>query len=446
MTSLILALLAGIVIGCAGTLLWCKARVASLQTLLTAKENETANLRADFTRTQEELKQLNEENKILAADKQTIGNELSLLRRQTEQNDEQRRKQFEQQLCLVKEQLQNATQQLLKQRAEELSQQNTQQMQAVINPLKENIAQMRAAFDSNRDANNKNAASLEKAIDSVMRHTADIGDKADKLASALRNENKMQGNWGELILDELLQSEGLTEGIHYDKQTTLRDAAGNALLNSDTGNRMIPDVVLHYTDGKDVVIDSKVSLSAFIDYQNAQTPEQRNNALQRHIRSMQQHVAELSRKDYSSYIRPPRQSLNYVIMFVPNEGALQLAQANDPQLWRDALAKGVCITGEQSIMPFLRIIQMAWTQKEQANNQEEIINAGRMLLDRVCDFLKFFETMGQKLRDASDFYSKASEKLSTGRQSVTGAANKLQNLGVKHSPNKKLPPVVGIDE
>ncbi len=123
-----------------------------------------------------------------------------------------------------------------------------------------------------------------------------------------------------MILDELLESQGLKEGIHYEKQVTLRDRAGKAILNEESGKRMIPDTILHYPDGKDAVIDSKVSLTAFVDYQNAETDEARADALQRHVRSVRQHVAELARKDYSAYIKLPRQALNYVIMFVPNEG------------------------------------------------------------------------------------------------------------------------------
>ena len=160
---------------------------------------------------------------------------------------------------------------------------------------------------------------------------------------------------------------------------------------------MIPDTILHYPDGKDAVIDSKVSLTAFVDYQNAETDDARAEALQRHVRSVRQHVAELARKDYSAYIKLPRQALNYVIMFVPNEGALQLALAEAPELWREAFSKGVFITGEQNLTAALRIIQIAWTQMQQAQNQEAIYDTARMLLDRVADFIGHFETVGQEV-------------------------------------------------
>lgn len=465
MTEL-LWLFAGGACGAGVVFLWTKARMSSLQTLLQVREEEMEKRRIEMEESgerqsqdfkereermenhlaalQERCEALNRENKGLAADKQTLEKELVLVR-----EGEERNRRFKEQLNLMQEQLQNATREILGQRTRELSQQNTVQMTAIIDPLKETIREMRTAMDSSRDTHNKNTASLEKAIEEVMRRTREIGAEADKLASALRNENKVQGNWGELILDELLESQGLKEGIHYEKQVTLRDRAGKAILNEESGKRMIPDTILHYPDGKDAVIDSKVSLTAFVDYQNAETDDARAEALQRHVRSVRQHVAELARKDYSAYIKLPRQALNYVIMFVPNEGALQLALAEAPELWREAFSKGVFITGEQNLTAALRIIQIAWTQMQQAQNQEAIYDTARMLLDRVADFIGHFETVGQKLQDASSSFAKAADKLKDGRLSVVGAANKLIKLGAKASAKKVIPeenePLHGVE-
>lgn len=412
---------------------------SSAEALLRARNEELEHERAQALQREERLQTLNEENKTLTAQRMSLEKELDLLKRTAEEEQKQRSEQFDKQLKLVREQLQNATQDILRQRTNELTHSNHTQLDAIISPLKETIKDMRTAMDNSRDTHNKNTASLEKAIEEVMKRTGEIGREADKLASALRNENKVQGNWGELILDELLSSQGLTEGVHYEKQVTLRDNAGKALLNEESGKRMIPDTILHYPDGKDAIIDSKVSLTAFVDYQNAETDNQRATALDRHLKSIRQHVAELARKDYSNYIQPPRQSLNYVIMFVPNEAALQLALYNDSTLWRDAFAKNVFITSEQNLMAALRMIQLAWTQMQQAQNQEKIIETGRMLLDRVADFFKSFDDMGQRLTDASEYYKKAYDKLRYGRQSVVGASQKLLKLGVPMNPKKTLP-------
>lgn len=422
----------GLLAGAGAVFLWLRARVVAVQALWKAKCEETDALRVS-------AENLNQENKKLAADRQALTRELDLLRGQMAHEGEERERHFREQLRIVQEQLQNATRELLGQRAQELSRQNTVQMSAIIDPLKETMREMRTAMDNSRDTHNKNTASLEKAIEEVMRRTREIGAEADKLANALRNENKVQGNWGELILDELLQSQGLKEGVHYEKQAVLRDSRGNAVLNEETGRRMIPDTILHYSDGKDAIIDSKVSLTAFVDYQNAETDEARVEALQRHVKSVRNHVGELARKDYSAYVKPPRQALNYVIMFVPNEGALQLALAEAPDLWRDAFAKGVFITGEQNLTAALRIIQIAWTQERQARNQEAIFDTARMLLDRVADFIGHFEAVGQKLADASAAYRKAADKLKDGRLSVVGAAGKLIKLGAKTSAKKAIP-------
>ena len=434
--------MAWLVLRAAAVRFWAKARVASWKTLWEARGEELDKLaaRADA---------LDRENRELISGKQRAETELQTLHERVLHEGEERERHFQEQLRLVEEQLKNATREMLGQRTQELSRQNTEQMSAIINPLKETIGQMRTAMEQSRETHVKNTATLEKAIEDVMRRTVEIGAEADKLASALRNESKVQGNWGELILDELLESQGLKEGVHYEKQVLLRDKQGKAILNEETGQRMIPDTVLHYPDGKDAIIDSKVSLTAFVDYQNAETDEERAAALQRHVKSVRNHVDELARKNYSAYIKPPRQALNYVIMFVPNEGALQLALAQAPDLWREAFSKGVFVTGEQNLTAALRIIQIAWTQVRQAQNQEAIFETARMLLDRVADFIGHFETMGQKLQDASTAYQKAVDKLKDGRLSVVGAANKLIKLGAKTSAKKVIPeenePLRGVE-
>lgn len=425
-------LLGGVVVGAAAVGLWLRARLMSLQALMRVREDELVNERA-------RMDMLDRENRQLTAARQVLEKELEMLREQMARDDEARNKRFTEQLRLVQEQLQNATREMLGQRSNELTQRNNEQMAAIIDPLKDTIREMRTAMDHSRDSNNKNTASLEKAIEEVMKRTTEVGLKADNLATALRNENKVQGNWGELILDELLESQGLTEGVHYEKQVLLRDCRGEALLNGETGRRMIPDVILHYPDGKDAIIDSKVSLAAFVDYRNAETEEERDRALERHLKSLRSHVAELVRKDYSSYIKAPRQALNYVIMFVPNEAALQLALNAVPSLWHEAFSKGVFITGEQNLAAALRIIQIAWTQMQQARNQEAIFDTARMLLDRVADFIKYMDEVGKKLQDATNSYTKAADKLRDGRLSVVGASNKLLKLGAKTSPSKVIP-------
>lgn len=450
MTESIIFLFSGALAGFAAGWLFQKSKTGGLLAQLAAKKEELdrerlirENEQERSTQRERELEQrltgLNEENKQLRSARDVSEKEIELLHQQIAKEEIAVRERLKEQMDLVRQQMQNATQEMLKRRSSELSENNQSQMNALLTPLKQSISEMKQTMESNRDVHNRTTASLEKAIEEMMKRTADIGKEADKLAHALRNENKIQGNWGELILDDLLCGQGLKEGLHYEKQVTLRDSQGRALKNEGSGKKMIPDTILHYPDGKDAIIDSKVSLTAFVDYQNAESEEEKGEALRRHVQSVRQHVQELAKKDYSSYIKPPRQSLNYVIMFVPNESALQLALQNDTALWHEAFEKGVFITSEQNLMAALRMIQIAWTQVQQAQNQEAIFDAARMLLDRVADFIKYFDEMGQKLQDAQAFYLKSANKLRDGKQSVVGGANKLIRLGAKTSSNKNLP-------
>lgn len=454
-------LLGGLAVGAIILYLLMKGKITAAETLLQAKVDELTRIeethqklmaqKEESHRTESEkatllqteqaqrINHLLEENKMLTASAQSLQREIDLLQQQSKKEQEEVQTRFEQQLKMVQEQLQNATQEILRQRSQELTKTNSTQMDAIITPLKDTIREMKTAMDNSRDLNNKNTASLEKAIEEMMKKTGEIGLEADKLAHALTNKNKVQGNWGELILDEVLNCQGLVKGVHYETQVTLRDKSGKALQNEESGKRMIPDAILHFPDGKDAILDSKVSLSAFVDYQNAENEDERADALSRHIKSIRQHVIELKGKNYNEYIQAPRQALNYVIMFVPNESALQLALYNDTTLWREAFEKGIFITSEQNLIAALRMIHLAWTQVKQAENQEQIMDTARMLLDRVADFFGHFEDMGKKLEDATATYRKASDKLRDGRQSVAGISQKLHKLGVKMKPNKQLP-------
>lgn len=365
---------------------------------------------------------------VLKSKISSLRTQIDFMKEQEVKNDEIRNKQFEIQINALKSELQNTTERLLKQREESLTKANNVQLDAVLNPLKNEIEGMRKSMTDNIKTTSENKASLEKAIEELMKRTQDIGNDANNLAKALKNETKTQGNWGELILENILEKSGLTEGEHYEKQTTLRDSRGNMLFHDETGKRLIPDVVIHYPDNKDVVIDSKVSLTAFVDYCNATDENEKSLALKRHLQSMRAHYKELEKKNYSSYIKTPRVSLDYVIMFVPNESAMQLAIYEDNSLWREAFENGVFITSEQNLLALLRMIQLAWTQVKQARNQQEVFEAVQKLLDRVNEFMKRYEDLGKKIESLQGSYESVKNKLYDGNQSVVKAANKIVGM------------------
>ena len=368
---------------------------------------------------------------ILKSKNSGLQAQIAMMKEQEIKNEQLRNKQFETQINALKSELQNTTEKLLQQREESLAKTNNAQIDALLNPLKNEIEGMRKSMTDSIKTSSENKASLEKAIEELMRRTQDIGNDANNLAKALKNETKTQGNWGELILENILEKSGLTEGEHYEKQVTLKDSKGKAVVHDETGNRLIPDVVVHYPDNKDVVIDSKVSLTAFVDYCNATDEVEKSFAIKRHLQSMRSHFKELQKKGYSSYIKAPRVSLDYVIMFVPNESAMQLALYEDASLWCEAFENGVFITSEQNLLALLRMIQLAWSQVKQARNQQEIFDEVNKLLDRIGDFMKRYEDLGKKIESLQVDFGEARKKLYDGKQSVVKAAEKLVAMGGK---------------
>ena len=355
-----------------------------------------------------------------------------------------------QQLETVKAQVTAESEKMLKAREEELERRAKQTFEAITGGLDKNIKDMKEAFEQNRKTHTETSQSLKENLENAVRHlreqTQSIGSKADSLADALRGKNKTQGNWGEIILDNLFTNEGMREGRDYDKEETLRDEKGNVIMNEDTSKRMRPDYILHYPDGNDVIIDSKVVLTAADDYYRATDEAAKADAMARNLAAIKEQVKNLAKKDYSRYINPGHKMLDYVIMFVPVYSALRLAYEADRNLWHDAYRQGVLITTEETLMPFLRMIRIAWTSHEQVANQQQIIATAETILARVSDFCTAHAKMGKKLEEAMDQYEACDKKIRDRGQSIVGAANKLIQLGVPRNSKKILPAQIGMEE
>ncbi len=374
--------------------------------------------------------------RIELARKETV---MAMLKNQQNEETKLRERQFNAQLNTTKEQLRVMAQQLMDAQARRLKEENTENMGHITQPLKDAISEMRKAINDNTKDHTEQSASLREQLRLMMEANRQIGEKAESLTNVLRRDNKISGNMGEIILGDLLASQGLTEGIHYEVQARLRDEQGRPLKNDDTGREMQPDVILHYPQGQDVIIDSKVSLVAYERYVNAETPEEKEKALQEHVRSVRQHVTELARKDYSKYIKPPRESVDFVIMFVPFESSLQLALVNDPTLWRDAFERKVFITGEQNLLGILHMIHLAWVQNQQAENQEKVYGIAEQLLDRLGDFIQRYNKVGEQIELTRRAFDFSKNKLHEGRQSVVQKGRELIDLGAKENPNRRIP-------
>ena len=365
--------------------------------------------------------------------------ELHLLREQTDKEAKLRAEKLTEQMNATKEQMTNLAQQLLERNAEKLKSENSDSIGQITQPLKEAIGEMRRELTQNRETSAANSATFQEQLRQMLESNERVGDKAANLAQALRGDNKAQGNWGEVILGNLLSCQGLREGIDYDLQTRLRDDLGQDLKNIDTGVSMQPDAILHYPHEQDVIIDAKVSLKAYDDYVNAQSEEESTAALAAHVRSIRDQYQRLSKKDYSSYVQAPRKSIDFVVMFVPNESALQLALTADSKLWYDAFDHKVLITGELNLMAILRIIQIVWRQYQQAENQQRVFHIAEELLDRLGDFLKRYQKLGDILHNSLKAYEDAEKKVFSGRQSVVRKGNELKALGAKENPNRPIP-------
>ena len=345
---------------------------------------------------------------------------------------------FDETIAKVTAQMRDATYEMLKKRQEEFANTSNTSIGQIVNPLKETIDKMKEAMKENTIKQTEIGGEIKAQAINMMRQSEAARNSADELTRVFRHAGRVQGNWGEIILDELLESQGLTRGVHYDIQSSIRDASGDVVRNYDDRS-MRPDVILHLDQKRDVIIDSKVSLTAFMDYVNAQDEAERQRYLKAHVESIRKHVKELSSKDYSSYVKPPKVKMDYVIMFVPNTGALWTALTAQPDLWRNAMDSNVYIADEQTLFAALRIINLTWTQITQAQNHEKVFELANELMDRVGQFMGRYKSIGDALSKAVKAYDDGEKKLQPGGQSILQTCGKLRKLGAKQSAKNPLP-------
>jgi len=343
----------------------------------------------------------------------------------------------------VKNELKLESEKVLKEREESLKKEAEETIKALTGGLNKDIKDMKEAFDAQKRAHAEESSAIKTKFDETVKNlrqqTDSIGTKADNLASALKGKNKMQGIFGETILENILKAEGLRLGKDYDAEFYLRDRKGNIIVNEETQRRMRPDFALHFPDNTDILIDSKVSLSALADYFDATTDEQRADAAARNLESVLSHVKELTGKEYQKFVQG-RKTLDYVIMFIPNYGAYQLAKQEDKDIFAKAFAQNVLITTEETLIPFLRLIRSAWVQKEQMDNMQEIVDDAQKMIDRIALFFDDNAKLQKDLEDVLEGFRKNTERLTTGKQSVLKAAHEVVQHGV--APTKReLPPI-----
>lgn len=394
----------------------------------TSYEKQIAELRISYDRQVAELR--DNFNTQLTQTKESAEKQIEALKTMN-------REQVDSQLKLIKEQMQTTSEEVLKRRQDELGERNKEQVSKIIDPLQQSLKDMQEAFNKSKLQQNEALTRLDETIKINMQKSAALGETADRLTRALTGEVKVQGNFGELKLKQLLEDLELKEGEQFDTQETLRDKAGRS-ARGDDGKGLVPDFILHFPNNRHVVVDSKMSLTDYERYMNAAdgTPE-KSEYLKAHIASVRAQVRRLARKEYTKFLPDGYNKLNFAIMYVPIEGALNLALLNDDTLWREAYDEGVMILGPQTMYMNLRVLEMMWTQVRQLKNQQVMIDAANQVIDRVQDFGVRFMDVEASMNDTIKKMTKLKITTADSGPSIITAARKLLKAGAKENQRKK---------
>ena len=413
-------------------------------------EKELNTLKASFDESREnwmsERRTIDANNQKLLQAKET--EHKAVMAAQEKRHDEavQSMKQtFSETIDHLKANLKAATEDMLKMRQAEFTDINKQNMQSIVDPLNETIAKMKQAMDGYSKEQNEFSGSMKTSIQAIIQQTETARQSAIELTTALKHDTKMQGDYGEAILDEILSKQGFTEGIHYELQYVMKDEAGRE-LKGDDGKGLRPDVLFHIDTVRDVIIDSKVNLTDFINFANAETPDERKMHLERHVKSIESQVKLLSQKNYFKYHKKTNTRMDYVIMFVPISAAWWEALRYKPSLWREAMDSNVYIADEQTLFAALRIIKLTWTQIAQVKSQKEIFDLVNQMIDRVGQFMKSYKAIGEAIGKAQDAYDKGYEKLTPGGQSILTTTTNLLKLGGRDSKTNPVAKFIDVDE
>ena len=306
---------------------------------------------------------------------------------------------------------------VLGEQSRRFKEENRESMDLILKPFKDNIVEFRARVESIFTHQNEQSGVLKNELQRLMELNAQITTETTNLTNALRGNSKVQGDWGEVILETILDSSNLIRGVHYQTQQNVKDEAGNNLR---------PDVVLYLPNNKQIIIDSKVSLTAYVNYVSAQTEAERRVAMAAHLASVRQHVKELSAKKYQQLMQSP----DFVVMFVPNEPAFLDALKEDHTIWSDAYDKKVVVSSPTNLFALLKLVDDLWRRDDQNKNQENIIKFGVTLYEQLVAFTTALEGVGASLDQARTKYDEAFKRLSTGNNNIIRVGEKLRKLGL----------------
>lgn len=306
-----------------------------------------------------------------------------------------------------------------------------QRMKAILDPLKQEMASFKQKVEDTYDKESKERFSLSAEVQRLVATTQQIGQEANNLTTALKGNKKQQGNWGEMLLESILEHSGLTKGREYETQAFIRDPAGN-IIKDENGHGLQPDVMIYYPDQRTIIIDSKVSLNAWLAYTAADTADAQAAAWQQHVQAMRQHIHNLSSKNYQKYA----QALDYVIMFVPNEAAFLEVMKTEQQLWKEAYDKKILMVSPTNLLAVLKIIADLWRIEQQSQHAIAIAEKAGDLYDKFVGFTDSLQEVGKKIQDAQQAHDHAFKQLYTGRGNLVRRVEELKKMGA--SAKKQL--------
>ena len=374
---------------------------AAVESLLTARDEYEARLKE-------------EQEKAMRAQKESLENALRM-----------QKEQYEKDLGNMKD----AFKALSAENSTMFKNQSAESISELLKPIKEKFAEFDRSVRESQKENAAQSAALKENIENVLKHSQTVGDEARNLANALTGYSKVQGDFGEMLLTDVLKNAGLVEGVHFFTQGVITDQGGHE-IKSDEGRTLIPDVMVFYPDDTTVIIDSKVSLKAYQEYMLAEAMDVRIRCAKAHVDSVRKHVDELKSKDYASYIPEGRRKVNYNLMFIPVEGAFRLMLEEDPMLWQVAKDNNVLIVSQMTLIIVLNMIQMAWKQANQEKNIAEVYKTAEELMSQLNGWMGSYMKIGEFLEKAKTTYDESTKKLSTSNQSVIKKIQKLEKLGL----------------
>lgn len=376
---------------------------------------EKASLEAARLALETEIKHKDETYRLLDEQKKAAQTEL----------EEERKMLFESQ----RKQMEEAFARLSEQNSAGLRRQNSESITELLKPIQEKFGEFDRTIKENQQKNVAQDASMRELLKTMMEQSKSVGDEARNLADALMGRSKVQGDFGEMLLVDLLKGSGLEEGVHFVTQGVIRDAFGHE-VKSESGATMIPDVIVYYPDDTQVIIDSKVSLQAYTNYINSESIEERSRYAKEHIASVTKHIDELKVKDYASYIQSGKRKVDYNIMFIPVEGAFRLMLEEAPLLWQRAKDAKVLIVSQMNLMIVLNMILMSWKQHDQEKNIEKVYATASELMSQLKNWMDSFVKLGDHLDKAVGAYSDSKKKLMDSNQSVIRKIDKLEHLKI----------------